>query len=70
MLQLSSREDEDVDSQQADSSGQVDVAASVAMVEDGAPAVAMHQVPTLVVCVDPGITTFLAAQDWLRQHVI
>ena len=70
MLQLSSREGEDVDSQLDDFSDQVDVAISRAMAEDEVPAVAMHQVPTPVVCVDPGSTTFPAAQDWLRQHVI
>ena len=57
-------------SQQDDFSSQVVVAISVAMAEDGVPVVATHQVPMHVVCVDPGITTFLVAQDWLRQHVI
>ena len=69
-LQLSSREGEDVDSQLDDFSDQVDVAITGAVVEDEVPAVAMHQVPTPVVCVDPKSTTFPAAQDWLRQHII
>ena len=70
MLQLSSREGEDVDSQLDDFSDQVDVAISGAMAEDEVLAVVMHQVPTPVVCVDPKSTTFPAAQDWLRQHII
>ena len=70
MLQLSSREGKDVDSQLDDFSDQVDVAISGAMAEDEVLAVVMHQVPTPVVCVDPKSTTFPAAQDWLRQHII
>ena len=70
MLQLSNREGEDVDSQLDDFSDLVDVAISGAMAEDEVLAVVMHQVPTPVVCVDPKSTTFPAAQDWLRQHVV
>ena len=70
MLQLSSREGEDVDSQLDDFSDRVDVAISGAMAEEKVLAVVMYQVPTPVVCVDSGSTMFPAAQNWLRQHVI
>lgn len=70
MLQSSSREAEDVDSWlDGFSRDQEDATVSVATVEDGVLAV-MEQVPTPVDCVDPRSTTFPAAQDWLRQHVI